>query len=775
MIELEFAVSVPGESSPLLGNRHSGLKGRATWESSVSPHSVIRLQTACLSPVEVCHVELGVAFLDESGREIPICHWFLAESAFQQVYPITDSCTGREAESRIVDIPLVTPARSATMKLTLSSGSFWGGTSIQYVDTSNLEALIAYCIELEQLSSIRSNLVTDTKYAIETEGSDGCDCLRGNSTSGFVASLRRALRELKRCTEPVPIDLQDRTAYFLERSFSNLIEYQEKANTAAEPVLFVGDLPIAAALRAHVPVIALQPMGAQEEIEKCELDQLVVEVKTAYFDTDWCSILDSSDDQKTNDLRALISLCRTLRLRITFLVPDSLQDLFTSLGIATSEDRIVRLTVSRPSTSNDQTLVGYPVEPLLVHPIEDDRRILMGFGSSADIADSPALQEMLAPYVSLFGCFFDMDYAVPNHVLRPLVGQPAQVSTGNTSNFSWIQHARSFSCVVLSTGGHRDLQRLESCAARISTAGSIPVLLNWGHGAVDSNYFECIDTPQQIVGLLLNLRATFWRNERLTQIQEYVAEDHVWESHHLNLILRDRSQAPNGITAICATRRPENLLHVLETYRAGRIENSELIVIANTNTFSHEAELRADERLIHMDASFNIGTCLNRAVGLSQFRYWLKFDDDDHYNSTYLQRALMLFRWTGADVVGTQARLLFFPDRSETVLRGQANREFRDLQQTVQGEFVSGTWLAGDSKSLIPPFSTRSRNSCDSRFVAECLRRGHRVFSDVPTQVVVTRNPFAKHTWRPPVDHVSGQFVCSGNHADHFKSGPPRG
>ncbi|WP_308440367.1 glycosyltransferase family protein [Sediminihabitans luteus] len=235
------------------------------------------------------------------------------------------------------------------------------------------------------------------------------------------------------------------------------------------------------------------------------------------------------------------------------------------------------------------------------------------------------------------------------------------------------------------------------------------------------------------------------------------ARRRIWREHtygaRVQRVLHDVGLATTStlprprVTALVSTCRPHRLDDVVATVAAQRDVDVQLAVLA------HGFEVDADELrrsakeagiddvlVLHADADVPLGECLNRLVRAADGDVVAKMDDDDLYGPYYLSDQLDALAYSGADVVGKQARYVYVERQDVTLLRS-ADREHRFTDLVAGPTIVARRDLVGDR-----PFAAL-RTGEDTAFLRGVVADGGTVFSADRFGFAQVRSADGGHTW----------------------------
>ena len=227
--------------------------------------------------------------------------------------------------------------------------------------------------------------------------------------------------------------------------------------------------------------------------------------------------------------------------------------------------------------------------------------------------------------------------------------------------------------------------------------------------------------------------------------------------------------AERSVSVISATRRPEQLAHMLSTI-GGQIDVKLQLVLV-THGFN------ADQNLIdqaHTEGNFqelltvpadqqlSLGECLNLGLDRAEGDFVAKMDDDDLYGIHYLADQVNALRFSGADLVGKQAHYMYLAGSDRTLLRME-DREHR-FTDIVMGPTLLGTHDLFSTHR----FSSLSRGE-DTDFLNRIAGSGARIYSADRFNFMQMRSKSAGHTWQANESELaaSGVIQWFGRNEDH--------
>lgn len=261
----------------------------------------------------------------------------------------------------------------------------------------------------------------------------------------------------------------------------------------------------------------------------------------------------------------------------------------------------------------------------------------------------------------------------------------------------------------------------------------------------------------------LTLRALV-RSPELRDRQVHLAQRHIWRqhtfSHRATQVLESVGLSDPGawrrprVSVVAPTIRPHLVPGIIAT--AGRQQGVDVQLVLLLHGFdADEAELQSLAReagvaeLIVLRAGMDrsLGTNLNALVAASDGDVIAKFDDDDIYGDHYLADACFALDYSGADLVGKEARYLYLQSMDATVLQNP-HREHR------WADLVGGPTMVGSRSTWIEtPFEDRTLGE-DTSFQRAILAAGGGIYSADRYNFIQMRGARAGHTWHTEDERV---------------------
>ncbi|WP_312179454.1 glycosyltransferase [Arthrobacter sp.] len=248
------------------------------------------------------------------------------------------------------------------------------------------------------------------------------------------------------------------------------------------------------------------------------------------------------------------------------------------------------------------------------------------------------------------------------------------------------------------------------------------------------------------------------RNAEYADRLVHRAQRTIWRSHtyrhRVNQILTSAlPQFPPvdrpRVSVVAASIRPEQMAHVIRGVAAQRDVEVQLVYGAHGFDFDSERfHLLCSEAGIgnviaaSLPAEWSLGHCLNHLINLADGEVAAKWDDDDHYGEWYLFDQLQALEFSGASVVGKQARYVRLEQHDVTVLR-DSGAEHRYTH------FVAGPTLVGWLREFQRhPFRDITTGE-DTSFLADVREDGGQIYAaDRFNYVQVRHADEAAHTWQ---------------------------
>lgn len=261
----------------------------------------------------------------------------------------------------------------------------------------------------------------------------------------------------------------------------------------------------------------------------------------------------------------------------------------------------------------------------------------------------------------------------------------------------------------------------------------------------------------------LMLRALV-RSPELRDRQVHLAQRHIWRhhtfSHRAAQVLEAAGIADPAarrrprVSVIAPTIRPRLVRGIVET--AARQEGVDVQLVLLAHGFDpDEAELQALARergiaqlvLLTADRSASLGANLNRLVEASDGDVVAKLDDDDLYGRHYLADSCFALDYSGAQLVGKEARHLHLASYDATVLQNP-HREHRWV------DLVGGPTMVGPRATFLAhPFEDRTLGE-DTAFQRAILAADGGIYSADRFGFIQMRGVGSGHTWHTEDERI---------------------
>jgi hypothetical protein len=208
-----------------------------------------------------------------------------------------------------------------------------------------------------------------------------------------------------------------------------------------------------------------------------------------------------------------------------------------------------------------------------------------------------------------------------------------------------------------------------------------------------------------------------------------------------------QASAP-AVSAVLATRRPEQLPLVLPAILSQTYPNLELVLcLHGVELPAPSAELLARSgrpyQVVTVPAEEIFGTALDIASSRAQGSLLTKFDDDDTYGPEHVWDLVLARHYSGATLIGKGAEFVYLEDFDRTVRRWSGRPESDD-----SAIMAGGTMLLGaDDLAEVGGWPPIPR-SVDRGLVERIHRAGAVMYRTHPLGYVYHRRPDG-HTWEP--------------------------
>jgi GT2 family glycosyltransferase len=210
--------------------------------------------------------------------------------------------------------------------------------------------------------------------------------------------------------------------------------------------------------------------------------------------------------------------------------------------------------------------------------------------------------------------------------------------------------------------------------------------------------------------------------------------------------------APPRVSVVLCTRRPDYLSFALN--QIGRQRNVDLEVILALHGIPADApEVKTaaagfDRPLtvVEVPADVCFGEALNRGVSRASGRYIAKWDDDDWYGPEFLADLILASSYTGAELLGCFAQLVYLEQINLTIYRPAGESE-RITRQVAGATFLIER-SAFDSVGGFPLVP----RGVDAAMLDALRAAGGRIYRTHGLGFLVNRRATG-HTWNPAVSY----------------------
>lgn len=269
----------------------------------------------------------------------------------------------------------------------------------------------------------------------------------------------------------------------------------------------------------------------------------------------------------------------------------------------------------------------------------------------------------------------------------------------------------------------------------------------------------------------LTMRALV-RSPELRDRQVHLAQRHIWRHHTFSRratqVLASAGLDDPGawkrprVSVIAPTIRPHLVPGIIRT-AAQQVDVDVQLLLLLHGFDADEAELHALAReagladLVVLRAGMDrsLGSNLNTLVAASDGDVVAKLDDDDLYGTHYLTDACFALDYSGAALVGKEARYLHLESIGATVLQN-AHREHR------WADLVGGPTMVGPRATWVEtPFDDRTLGE-DTAFQRAILAAGGGIYSADRFNFIQIRGAGAGHTWHTEDERILANGVVHG-------------
>lgn len=517
-------------------------------------------------------------------------------------------------------------------------------------------------------------------------------------------------------------------------------------------------------------VVELTPHGWRDELDRSPIDLLLVESAWAGLNGAWKYQLTGSK-APSEPLRALVAHCREQGIPTAFWNKEDPPHYDDFVDTAALFDRVYTTDANlidryRERLGHDRVAVlGFAAQPALHHPMRQKGAHQVrgiGFGGSYWSHKFPERQAQMdlllgaaAAVAERRGIGFDI-YSRFEHDPKYRFPEAFEPYVRGSLEYERMLTAYRLHSVMLNVNSVVDSPTMLARRVFEILASGTPVVTT--RSPAVEHWFgpdevTIVDEPEQAE---LALRALLASPE-LRDRQVHLAQRRIWRehtfSHRAGQVLGDAGIADPvttlrpRVSVLAPTIRPQLVPGIIAT--AGRQVGVDVQLVLLAHGFVvDEAELQrlateagvAELVVLRGEAGTSLGSNLNRLVAAADGDVLAKMDDDDLYGAHYLEDACFALGYSGADLVGKEARYLHLASRGATVLQSP-HREHR-WADLVGGPTMVGpraTWLAH-------PFEDRTLGE-DTAFQASILASGGGIYSADRWGFIQMRDARAGHTW----------------------------
>ncbi len=210
-----------------------------------------------------------------------------------------------------------------------------------------------------------------------------------------------------------------------------------------------------------------------------------------------------------------------------------------------------------------------------------------------------------------------------------------------------------------------------------------------------------------------------------------------------------RAAAAPTVSLLLPTRRPEQLTFALG--QVARQRGAVIELVLATHGFEPDPAEVADllgglpHTIVPVSADAILGEVLRAATEAASGDLVMKIDDDDWYGPDVVADLLLARRYSGADLVGMPAEIVYLESRDVTVRRRGPSENY--------GRFVAGGTLLLDRGVLRGLGGFRPlRYNEDARLLDSLVRAGGSIYRTHGLGYVLRRRATG-HTWDPGDDY----------------------
>lgn len=259
---------------------------------------------------------------------------------------------------------------------------------------------------------------------------------------------------------------------------------------------------------------------------------------------------------------------------------------------------------------------------------------------------------------------------------------------------------------------------------------------------------ESVEEAAAAINRYLNCRKD--RDHLIHRAQRELWSHHTYADRVKDLCSRvglDYAAPDLTVSAICSTRRPENIYLIRDTLlKLAEGTNNRLEICIGIHGFRLSSQDREvleeipEVKIFSYDSNVPLGTVYNRLIGESSGQVIAKIDDDDFYGREYLNDQVAALRFSQAAIVGKGAYYCYLPGLGYS---GLVSAE----KENCYVDLIAGpTIVAWRSTFEKVPFSPVTVGE-DTRFLREASRIGLSIYSSDRFNFVRYRLNKDQHTW----------------------------
>ncbi len=340
------------------------------------------------------------------------------------------------------------------------------------------------------------------------------------------------------------------------------------------------------------------------------------------------------------------------------------------------------------------------------------------------IADTPEYQE------NVIGCLSYERLISAYKYFRILI-QPSISLSSNTYRHWQAIEALASGCFVISAGNSRLIERFNGIKNCSYDDDIVSVVTN-----------EVCSETKRLKQVHLSRReiyASHTYSHRIRTICEITGIQHNWIEYPL-------------VTVILSTKRPSLISKGIMQYENQTYPNKELIIVINSdsaeiNSIQTRIASKPDIRLFQIHQEYNIGTCLNYAIGRANGTYWFKMDDDDAYGKNYLLDLMQLTQAADFHIFGKPKGFTYLEKDRNIYLSSEAIKSQYTIE-TENAPHIVGATLSG-IRGIDIQFSVNKRASVDVDFQAAATKKGLCILTgDFWNFAAYRSSDKNHHTWR---------------------------